>query len=201
MQISGGMPRLDIHTTNATIQIKREPMRLVVESSRPKMKVKTVRPKMKVNWDKVYSQTGRAKPNAYRQMSAQRARRKMMEGISNTNQFYLGVSNIHDHQIGAHDVVAKVTFSQLSLNDAPVVDFGSAPQSLPEVDWEQGDIQIEWEPSQLEMRWEGDVFPEITVTPHMVEIRLINGETVRVAESEAKSIERQGYGRVIDEEV
>ena len=51
------------------------------------------------------------------------------------------------------------------------------------------------------MHWEGEVRPEVSVTPHTVEIRLINGETIRVGEDEARAIERQGYGKRLDKKI
>ena len=56
-------------------------------------------------------------------------------------------------------------------------------------------------PATLEMHWEGEVRPEVSVTPHTVEIRLINGETIRVGEDEARAIERQGYGKRLDKKI
>ncbi|MPN45338.1 hypothetical protein SDC9_192905 [bioreactor metagenome] len=69
------------------------------------------------------------------------------------------------------------------------------------MEWEEGKLEIEWESAKLEMHWEGSIRPQITITPHTVEIRLINGETVRVGENEARTLERQGFGKRLDKKI
>ena len=97
--------------------------------------------------------------------------------------------------------MATVSLNSVMQQDIPVVDVASMPSSSPEVEWEPGSIEIEWVPATLEMHWEGEVRPEVSVTPHTVEIRLINGETIRVGEDEARAIERQGYGKRLDKKI
>ncbi len=87
------------------------------------------------------------------------------------------------------------TRNRVNLNVTPM------PKSVGNISWEPGSMEIEWDPHRLEMSWEGSARPEITVTPYSVEIRLINGETVRVGENEAKAIEMQGYGKRVDKEI
>jgi len=201
MRVSSPMPQLDIKSTRATLQIKTDPLRLKVESRPAKMHVRRTRPRMKVNWKKVRSECGLRMPSAQRRYLMQKYRRIMLQGIQQSNQMNQQISDIQNHVAGGPELVASVTLQQLMQQDIPVVDIASMPQSSPEIEWEPGSIEIEWEPASLEMHWEGSIRPEISVTPHTVEIRLINGETIRVAENEAASLERRGYGKRIDQSV
>jgi len=201
MKIRNPQPYFDIQSTRAQIQIKSDPVRLKIRSRRAQMRVHRVRPKMKVNWQQVRAQSGLRSPSAQRKYMQQKYRNMALNSISQIGSQYDQIGDIQNTIPGGPEIVARVAFNHMLQQDIPVVDIASMPSSMPEIEWENGDIEIEWEPAQLEMEWEGSVRPEISFTPHTVEIRLISGETIRVSENEAKNIERQGYGKKIDKEV
>ena len=197
------IPRIDVHSTRAVVEIHREPMRLTVQRTTPRMKVTRTRPKFRIANSKqlLGTQVGRRGPDAQRRKMIQQARQAMMQGIQNANSKGDRLSNWQ--QIGSSpNVVAELTLSNMiQQGSTPVYDTVPIPAPLPEVEWETGDMSIDWEQGDLEMEWVGDPMPEISVTPHSVEIRLISGEVIRVGEQEAESIERQGYGKRLDKEV
>ena len=201
MRVTNPMPQFDIKSTRAQIQIKTDPLRLKVERTPPRMKVHRVRPKMKVNWAKVRSQCGLRTPEAMRRHLQQKYRQMAIANVQKINAQAQQFSAIENATPGAGDIVAKVSLNNLLQQDIPVIDVASMPSSSPEIDWEPGSLEIEWEMGKLEMSWEGSIKPEISVTPHTVEIRLIDGTTIRVGENEAESIERQGYGKRLDKSI
>lgn len=197
------IPRIDVHSTRAVIEIHREPMRLRVQRTAPRMKVTHTRPKFKIANSRqlLGTQVGRRGPDAQRQKMIQQARAAMTQGIQKANDKGERLSNWQN--IGSSpNVVAQLTLSNMiNEGSTPIYDTAPIPSPLPEMEWDMGDVSIDWEQGDLEMEWEGDPMPEISVTPHSVEIRLISGEVIRVGEQEAESIERQGYGKRLDKEV
>ena len=165
------------------------------------MRVHHTRPKMKVNWKKVQAQCGLRSPAAQRRHTQQMYRQKALDGISKVGSQYDQIGDIQNHVPGGPEIVATVALNTVLQEDIPVVDVASMPATMPDVEWEPGELEIEWEPAKLEMHWEGDIRPKFTVTPHTVEIRLINGETIRVGENEARNLERQGFGKRLDKEI
>jgi len=202
MRVKNPLPHLDIQSTTAQLNIKSNRRKLVVNSEPARMRVHRTRPRMKVNWAKVRAQSGLRGLSAERRHRAQIYRQMALDGVSRSvseaNQISDGFMN---YAKGGGEIVATVNFHHVMQHDIPVVDVASMPASSPEIEWEQGTMEIEWEPAKLEMSWEGDFRPEVSVTPHTVEIRLISGETIRVGEDEARAIERQGYGRRLDKSV
>ncbi len=201
MRVSNPMPQFDIKTTNAVMKIKSQRLQMKVEKTPAKMTVRRTRPKMRVNWKKVFSESGRRSPDALRRYMQQRYRQMALQGIQETGSEYYQYSELQNHPSGGPNVVATVTLHNVLRSNMPVADVANMPASSPEVEWDMGSMEIEWEPAKLEITWEGEFRPKLEVTPHTVEIRLINGETIRVAENEAESLERQGYGRRLDKRV
>ncbi len=195
--------RLDIHSTRAQLQITREPMRLMVERTAPRMKVHRTHAKFRIANSKklLGEQVGRRPPNAQRREMMRRAQMAMMHGISKVNAQAAALSNYQLYGSNGPSVVAQVQLESMMNQPTNIIDVANVPRSMPEMEWDIGSMEIEWDMGDLEMRWEGGGRPSIEVTPHSVEIRLISGEIIRVGEQEAKSIEKQGYGKRIDKEV
>lgn len=201
LQVSGSRPYFDIKTTNAKVEIHNEPLRLKVEREPARMHVRRTRPKMKVDWDRVRNESGLKTPSAQRRHMQQVYRQKALENIANISGESEQMSNLQNAVPGGPELVATVALDSVLHQDIPVVDVVNMPRSMPDVEWEEGKLEIEWDPPIMEMHWEGSLRPEITVTPHTVEIRLINGETIRVGENEARMLEQRGYGKRLDEKI
>lgn len=196
------IPRLDIHSTRAQLQITREPMRLRVERTAPRMKVHRTHAKFRIANTKqlLGEQVGRRPPNAQRREMMRKAQLAMMHGIQKINAQSDAMMNYQVYG-DSPSVVAQVQLNSILNQPTNIIDVANVPQSQPEVEWDTGAVEIEWDMGELEMNWEGGGKPTIEVTPHTVEIRLVSGEIIRVGEQEAKSIEKQGYGKRIDKEV
>lgn len=201
MRVVASLPYFDIKTTNAKVEIRNDPLRLKVEREPARMHVHRTRPKMKVNWTKVRNESGLRSTSAQRKHMQQMYRRMALDGISQMANEYDQISSIQNIPPGGPEIVATVALDSILHIDIPVVDVANMPRSMPDVEWERGELEIEWESARLEMRWEGSIRPEISVTPHTVEIRLINGETIRVGENEARTLERQGQGKRLDKKI
>lgn len=201
MRISSVTPYLDIKTTNAKVEIHNEPLRLKIEREPARMHVRRTRPKMKVNWAKVRAESGLRAPSEQRRHMQQVYRQMAIDGIVRISDEQQRISDYQNFPEGGPEVVATVALESVLQRDIPVVDVSSMPRSMPDVEWEVGGVEIVWDPPTMEMHWEGNMRPEISVTPHTVEIRLINGETIRVGENEARMLEQQGFGKRLNEKV
>lgn len=192
---------LDIHTTPAVVQIKNNNMRLKIHSTPAQMQVTRTRPTFRVV-SQTQKITGAKKTNFQLQYQKMRAQQQLREGIRNVNNAYDDMAGM---PLADQAAMMRAASSQTSVQDlvsnANAVDSQPVTVNRPQVEWENGSMEIEWVPSSVEMSWEGDYRPEITVTPHSVEIRLINGKTIRVRENEARAIEMRGEGKKIETEV
>jgi len=194
------LQRLEIHSTKAVMQMERDPMVLRVKRTPPRMKVNRRLPTFRISntQELLGTQVGRRGPSAHSRRMVQQARQAMLEGIRRTNNRADQYANFYRY--GDTSVVAQVSLSGVLEQSKPVFDTVPIPAPFPEVEWDMGEMSIDWEQGDLEMTWEGDPMPDISFTPHSVEIRLVSGEVIRVGEAEAKAIERQGYGKRLDTE-
>lgn len=203
MRIRSPLPSLEIHTTPASMEIRNHPVRLKIRSEPARMQVSRTRPQFRVNWEKMRRNTG-ARSRTYQQRYEQQvARQQLKESIANANSTLEMLSIAEtaglpsaQSLVGGANMTQAAKQNDLSQPTLSVVDAG-----MPEIEWENGNLEIGWVPHSLEMSWEGNFKPEITVTPHSVEIRLISGETIRVQENEARAIEMRGEGKKVDTNV
>ncbi len=195
------IPRLDIHSTRAVMEIHRDPMRLTVRRTAPKMNITRTRARFRIANSKqlLGTQVGRRSPDQQRRRMIQQAQQTMIQGIQRTNRDADQYANYY--RSGGSNMVAQVSLSNMLEDSKPVYDSVPIPAPLPEMEWELGEMDIEWDAGELDLEWEGDPMPKISVTPHSVEIRLVSGEVIRVGEREAESIEREGLGKRLDKEV
>jgi hypothetical protein len=47
-------------------------------------------------------------------------------------------------------------------------------EEIVQLEWDKGYHDVQWSPDMLEIEWDVDMFPEIIVEPHAVEIRVHN---------------------------
>lgn len=201
MRVRNPLPYVDINTTNAVVEIRNHPVRLKVESEPAQMRVKRTAPTFKVNWKALRAQSGQRSPDYQRRHMQGQYQQQFYQGVRNMVGDTERMGALHEHKKGGPEIVASVAHRRMSAKHKRNYNMEMLPKDMPKIEWQPGSVEIEWDPYRLEMSWEGDIYPEISVTPHTVEIRLINGETVRVGENEAKSIEMRGFGRRIDQEV
>lgn len=197
MRIPGSMAHLDIHSTRAMIHIENSPMRLVVDSSPAQMKVSRRPPKFNVDWGRFRDASGLRTPGTQAKYQAQQSTLKMQEGVDNMVYDYESIGMIENAGEGMPNTVGVTALNRALEEDKVEVNVASIPSEPLQADWTPGEMEITWVPHKLEMSWEGDVKPKITVTPHSVEIRLVNGETVRVKENASAG----GQGKSVDRKI
>lgn len=184
MKIPTSMPMLDITTTNAVMEIKSNPVKLKITSEPAKMRTVQETPRFKGNFAQLQSEIGVKNLSGQRQMTKQRAYVKLNEGAQRVNGDAKAISDQLQNQTEeSAPIVAQLEYNRVTTPEEVPVNVKSVPSQPLKLDWDNGDISIDWQPAKLEMSWEGDYRPEIRVTPHNVEIRLVDGRTYKVSES------------------
>ncbi len=184
MKIPTSMPMLDISTTNAVLEIKSNPVKLKITNEPAKMQLAQKTPKFKGNFAQLQSEIGVKNLSGQRQVTKQRADVKLNEGAQRVNGDAKAVSDQLQNQTSeSAPIVAQLEYSRVTTPEEVPINVRSVPSQPLRLDWDNGDISIDWQPAKLEMSWEGDFRPEIKVTPHNVEITLVDGRTYKVSEN------------------
>ncbi len=184
MKIPTSMPMLDISTTNAVLEIKSNPVKLKITNEPAKMQLAQKTPKFRGNFARLQSEIGVKNLSGQRQMTKQRADVKLNEGAQRVNGDAKAISDQLQNQTSeSAPIVAQLEYSRVTTPEEVPVNVKSVPSQPLRLDWDNGDISIDWQPAKLEMSWEGDFRPEIKVTPHNVEITLVDGRTFKISEN------------------
>lgn len=200
LNISSSRPGLDITSNKAQLQIKQTVRRhFTAKRTPPQMKVERSSPRMKVNWKKVWNDRGTNRsPEYFRKHLVQQGYQKVQGYIQKTSQdgeFMAALEEYYGQDINR---IGQLAYRDAIHADIPEIQV-AAPIESPEVEWEKGSMTIEWIPGDLEIVWEEDFRPQITVTPHSVEIRLRGKNEVKISVNEDKV--SRGSGKNVDRRV
>lgn len=183
LDIHSSRAALDIHTTRAQLNIQNHVRRSFrVKTTRPQMHVERQRPQIKVDWKQVWANRGVRSPEHFLQYTRQLARQIVNEAVQNmtANGNYMAQLENYFHTM--QSPIGDWAYEQM-LNSVPEVGMSAGVPS-PSVQWTEGSIKIEWELGDVEIVWEDEFMPDITVTPHSVEIRLRNHADVKISVNE-----------------
>ncbi len=192
LNVTSSTPVLDITSTRAQLNITNKFRRFKARRVQPEMKVDRKMPTFKLNWNKVWNESGRRTPDAFRQHMNQMSRRKVEQAIQSTVSTGNYLVNIQNY-IGTSGSPLSQIIWQSMLNDAAVeTNVASMPESSPEITWDPGHIKIEWTTGELEIEWDDNFRPNVTVTPHSVEIKLSGQKGVRISVDEDRVAKTNG---------
>ncbi len=198
LNINSSRASLDISSTRAQLDIKNNIRRTFrVKSTPPQMHVEKQRPQMRINWKKAWADRGVRSPEHFREYTRQIARQMVQEAIQNIVANGNSFGALEQYAGTPGNLVGDLAFEQ-SLNQN--VELTMSPGvSPPEIEWIDGGMKIEWSPGDVEIIWEDDFMPEITVTPHSVEIRLQNHGEVKITVNEDNIA--QNSGKKVDKRI
>lgn len=184
LSISSTRPAIDISTTRAQMQIKNTVRRhFTAKRTPPQMKVERTSPKMKVNWKQVWANRGLRSPDHQRKYTVQKGYQEVQDYIQKTSQDGEFMAALQDYYGQDVNRVGQLAYRDMMQSDIPELNV-APPTPMPDVEWEEGSMHIEWIPGDLEIVWEEDFRPQITVTPHSVEIRLRGRNEVKISVNE-----------------
>ena len=198
LNIRTSQPRLDIMTTNARMNITNRIRRFSARRVSPQMKVERQGASFKVDWSQVWAESGRKSPERLRAFLNQQSHGKVSKAINRIVQNGNHLMRLENY-IGTEKLaVAEVAVAD-SISEMPEVNVSSMPTSRPNVQWDPGYVKIEWTTGEMQIEWDNDYMPDITVTPHSVEIRVDGHSEVKLAVDE-KNIAKIG-GRKVNKKI
>ncbi|MBD5559261.1 MAG: hypothetical protein HDQ87_02715 [Clostridia bacterium] len=184
LNISTSRPTIDISSTRAQMQIKQTVVRhFSMRRTPPEMSVNRTSPKMKVNWKQVWANRGLRSPDFQNKYQRDQSRQKVYESIQKRNADAAFLGAVEEYAFTDTNRVGQLAYNDMlsegikEINVAP-------PNPMPEVEWDTGSLSIEWTRGDLELVWEEDFRPQLTVTPHSVEIRLNGRREVKITVNE-----------------
>lgn len=199
LNITSSRAAIDISTSRAQLQIKNTVRRhFTAKRTPPQMKVERTNPKMSVNWKKVWANRGLRSPDYQRKHTVQKGYQEVMEYIQKTSQDGEFMAALEDYCGQDVNRVGQLAYRDAIHGDIPELNVAQ-PNPMPEVEWERGSMTIEWVPGDLEIVWEENFRPQITVTPHSVEIRLRGKNEVKISVNEDQV--SGGSGKKVDRQI
>lgn len=184
LSISSTRAAIDITTTRAQMQIKNTVRRhFTARRTPPQMQVERTSPRMKVNWKQVWANRGVRSPDLQRKHTAQQGYQKVQGYIQKTSQDGEFMAALQDYYGQGVNRIGQLAYNDAIKADIPEINV-APPNPMPEVEWEKGSMSVDWVPGDLEIVWEENFRPQITVTPHSVEIRLRGRNEVKISVNE-----------------
>lgn len=193
LSISSGRPTLDITTRPAKVYIRNRRPVFRVRRSRPVMHVEKKAPSFKVNWLNVRAQTGIEYSSQISDKYNDEAFKRAMEAISQISRRSKNSMLLENRG----NPIAGISKERISA----AVRLNNAPRRIqnPQMEWDLGYFKVEWTDQQVEIEWDVSSTPEITVEPHVVEIRVRNNPAVRIRVN--KDAVRNAVGVRIDKKI
>lgn len=192
ISVSSSRPTLDITSTRAIMEIKNTVRRhFTSKRTPPQMQVNRTSPRMRVNWTDVWAKRGMRKPRQQSQHLNQQSYQKVHQSIQKAVQDGNFMGALEQYYDSDTNRVGQLQLQEVIQGDIPDLNV-APPNPLPEVEWEKGSLTIEWTPGDLELVWEEDFRPQVTVTPHSVEIRLRGRNEVKITVNEDNVSGRSG---------
>lgn len=168
---------IGVNVTPAQMNITMPRMQMTVESQTPQMTVERQMPQFKVNWTKVRSESGLKTPSEVSKDISFEARKAVGDFMTNSADDSNYISSVDKPGNRIAQVYRRKSLSQ----DRVEVNIGTMPQSLPEVEWTPGSIDVSWSDHQLEVSWEGTCMPEVVIDPPFsIEIYLRDKPYIRI---------------------
>ena len=193
IQIEQQMAQIGIRTTNAKLEINNTP--------HPKMRIVSERAHMEIEH----------KAPAFKVQTPQRnivdrpviSRRQTAQTSASNSKVPTYVPDLV--QDGLNTVANTSTApSTLEVNKAmrhnmAVSQGESLSQSMPNIEWESGYLNITWSSAKMQIEWDQDYMPSFSVEPHSVEIYLREKPYIKITVSD--EVIAAMYGPKLDKQV
>lgn len=184
LNIQTSRPTLNITTTNAQMNISNRIRRFSARRVPPEMKVERQAPSFKVDWRKVWSQSGRKSPEDLQIHMKQQSRQRVDNYIQTVAQNGDYVLQLKNYVGSKSDPLAEISWQNMISRNQVETNVASMPETMPDVVWDPGYVRIEWTTGEVQIDWDDNFMPEITVSPHSVEIRLEGHKAIKISVNE-----------------
>lgn len=152
---------LAIEITHAQMKITNNRPEMKITREDPSLTVESEMPEFKVNWQKVRNESGLPSPSEI----ARRNRAKSIESIGTGTSRTVNEGNTLGDVVHKGNRVANIERQKTIRSSHLEVNFGTMPQSMPEVEWSKGYVNIDWSKGDLIVDFIGDYMPEVALDP------------------------------------
>ena len=191
LEITTSRPRLEITSTKAQFNISHKTRQFKSRRVPPQMKVDKQAPSFKVDWGRVWAESGRRSPERLKQhlnqMSKQNVARAIQNFVSNGNY----MAQLQNYVGTKKNPIGEIAWQEMR-NELPEINVAMMPESRPEITWDPGYMKIEWTTGELQIEWDKDFKPDVTITPHSVEIKLSGRSEVKISVKEDRVSQTNG---------
>ena len=192
LSISTSRATIDIQSTRAQLEIKNTVRRhFTSKRTPPQMTVTNTRPKMRVDWKQVWAHRGMRSPDNLRRHQVQQGYQEVQQYIQKTVQDGDFMGALEQFAGDGVNRVGQWAYQEMMQDRTPDLNVAQ-PMPMPDVEWETGSTKIDWVPGDLEIVWDEAFRPQLTVTPHSVEIRLNGRNEVHVSVNEEQVSDASG---------
>lgn len=184
---------LGIEVTPAQMKITTQRQQMEISRERPEMSLEYRLPEFKLNWGKVRAESGLKPPSDMARTIADKGSAGARSGTSEAanDGDYLGNVKAGGNRVAQLSRHKTIKTAQAEIN------LSSMPQSLPEVEWSAGVVNINWTKGALNVDWTGDYMPEIVIDPPFsIEIFLREKPYIKIMVEDGAA--PAGPGSIID---
>ena len=189
---------IGIRKTPAQMHIEQQRMQMRIKTETPQMEIERKNPSFKVNRKKINSESGMKSTPELSKDFRDKGRVGALRGARTAKEDgnFLGNVKMPGDRVGK--LARKKTMSAILKKKEGNI--GLMPKSLPEIEWEKGQLTINWSRHSIDIDWEGDYMPTVTIDPkHSIEVYLRTAPYFRVLVTEGEDPERPG--NMIDVEI
>ena len=192
------LAELGVNVTPAKMRINTPRMQMRIRSEIPQMEIERQAPRFRVNRKKINSESGLKSPMDFTHAFRDEGRAAALRGAGTAKDDgnFLGEIRRRGDKVGqlARSKAMSAVMRKQQIN------IGLMPKSSPEVEWDEGYLQINWSKHSLVIDWDGEFMPQLTIDPkYSLEIYLRTEPYFRIVIEEVTDPNMPG--RLVDQAI
>ncbi len=181
LNITTVKPVIEIRTTNAKMQINSRRPRFKVSGEGTKLNISRKAPTFYMDTLQVKAERGTPSSEQQSIQLKAESQQAIMDGTARIATEGARVSALEN----TNDSVAEVLKSRETRRPTSI-NVGMVPSDRPPVEWDMGYFNVEWSPDTQTLEWQGEFKPQISVSPHSVEITIKEYGSIKITVDESK---------------
>lgn len=183
-------PHIEIKSTKAKLEVVGSTRRgMKISRSEPELNVEHKQPTLKIDWKAYHADRGTPTPEYMRRGIVQDANQDSIEATQRFVREGDEFGNLQNYA-GSGGPVGQMARREL-IDPLPEINVRSTVP--PDISWDPADMKLNWENvNDIKIEWDKYSPPEIKVTPHSVEIRVVGRPEVRITVNEDNVPKIQG---------
>jgi len=171
LNIDQQLAQIGVRSTPAKMNISMPRMQMRIQTETPTLTINRKAPSFRVNRQKINNESGLKSPLELAKTFRNSGRQSALRGTGqakNDGNFIANPKIPGDKSIPL--LARNKAMSKLQKSETNI---GLMPQSLPEINWEKGQMNMSWSKHKVAIDWDGEYMPQMTVDPmYSVEVFL-----------------------------